>query len=128
MERFNRTLKHRLWCYFTTSTKQNWADVLLDVVNSYSNSVHRTLGRKPTDITPAVVGDVREEVLFNHPLNKKIGDTIFIANVKSIFVKGYLLNWTEQTFTAAAINRKTSPVTYKLKGYNGEVTEGSLYL
>jgi len=132
VERFNRTLKHRLWRYFTMSTKEKWTDVLQDVVNAYNNSVHRTLGRKPTDITPAVVGDVREEVFSNRPPSRKkgdikVGDTVRISKVKSVFAKGYLPNWTEEIFTVASINRKTSPITYKLKDYNGEEIEGSFY-
>jgi len=132
VERYNRTLKHKLWRYFTMTTKQKWTDVLQDVVDSYNHSVHRTLGRKPVDITPDVVGDVREEVFSNRPPSTKksdikVGDTVRISKVKNVFAKGYLPNWTEEIFTVASINRKTSPVCYKLKDYNGEVIEGSFY-
>ena len=57
----------------------------------------------------------------------KVRDTVRISKVKSIFTKGYLPDWTEEIFTVTAINRKTPPVTYKLKDYNGKVTEGSFY-
>ena len=114
------------------STKQKWTHVLQDVVKSYNNSVHRTLGRKPAEITPDVVGDVREKVFSNHsPSNRKsdikVGDTVRISKVKSVFAKGYLPNWTEEIFTVASINRKSLPLTYKLKDYNGEIIEGSFY-
>lgn len=62
VERFNRTLKHKLWRYFTMSTKQKWTRVLQDIVYSYNHSVHRTLGCKPIDVTPAKVGEIREKV------------------------------------------------------------------
>ena len=114
------------------STMQKLADVLQDVVDSNNNSVSRTVDHKPTDITPAIVGDVRE-VLSNRALSKKKGnikvwDTVRISKVKSIFAKGYLPNWTEEfSFTVAIIYRKISPLTYKLKDYDGEVTKGSTY-
>ena len=84
-----------------------------DVVNSYNNSVRQTLGRKLIDITSAVVGDMREEMFSNRPPSKKKGD-IKIDDTVRYCPKGYLLNWTQEIFTVAAINRKASPVTYKL--------------
>ena len=47
--------------------------------------------------------------------------------MKRIFEKGYLPNWTEEVFTVESIITKYSPITYKLKDYNGEVIEGSFY-
>ena len=58
---------------------------------------------------------------------RRKASTVRISEVKSIFAKGYLLSWTEEIFTVAVINRKTSPLTSKLKDYNGEVAEGSFY-
>ena len=132
VERFNRTLKHKLWRYFTMSTKQNWTRVLQDTVYSYNHSIHRTLGCKPVDVTPANVGEIREKVFKKQPSNEsksdiKVGDKVRISKVKSIFAKGYLPNWTEEIFTVDSINRKTSPISYKLKDYHGEVIEGSFY-
>ena len=132
VERYNRTLKHGMWRYFTMTTKQRWIHVLQDFVWSYNHSVHRTIKRKPVDVTHAVVGDVREKAFKNRPPSKeksdiKVGDTVRISKVRSVFAKGYLPNWTEEIFTVSSINRKTSPIFYKLKDYNGEVLKGSFY-
>ena len=133
VERFNRTLKTKLWRYFTMSLKEKWTDVLQDVVKSYNESVHRTLGRRPIDVTQENVGEIREMVYGKRgKVNMKkndirVGDTVRISKVKSVFAKGYLPNWTEELFTVASINTKYSPTTYKLKDYNGEVIEGSFY-
>lgn len=132
VERFNRTLKSKLWKYFTMSTKQRWTDVLQDVVTSYNNSVHRTLGRKPADVSAENESETRDNMLQNiKPVKKKsdiqVGDKVRISKVKSIFAKGYLPNWTEEIFTVDSINRKQSPINYKLKDYQGEVIEGSFY-
>lgn len=132
VERFNRTLKTKLWRYFTSSTNQKWTNVLQDVVNSYNNSVHRTIKRKPINVTESQVSDIREE-MYSHQSESKeksnihVGDSVRISKVKSIFEKGYLPNWTEEIFTIDSINRKHIPLTYKLKDYNGEVIEGSFY-
>lgn len=132
VERFNRTLKNRMWRYFTAESKQDWREVLQDVIHSYNHSIHRSIKRKPADVTAAEVCDMREEMAnkIKPPAGKDdilIGDTVRISKVKSVFEKGYLPNWTEEIFTVAEINRKYTPTTYKLKDYNSDIIEGSFY-
>ena len=132
VERFNRTLKHRLWRYFTAENKQQWTKVLQDAVHAYNHSVHRTIKRKPADVTPAVVGEMRDEMAERPEPAKgkddiKVGEMVRISKVKSVFDKGYLPNWTEEIFTVESINRKSKPFMYKLKDYNDEIVDGSFY-
>ena len=131
VERFNRTLKTKLWRYFTMTLKEKWTHVLQDVVESYNKSVHRSIGKKPIDVThenaDELRNDEREEKNVKEKNDIKVGDSVRISKVKSIFAKGYLPNWTEELFTVVSINRKYSPTTYKLKDYNDEVIEGSFY-
>jgi len=132
VERFNRTLKHRLWRYFTSENKQEWTKVLQDAVYAYNHSVHRIIRRKPADVTSADVSDMRDEMSQRPkpPKGKddiKVGQTVRISKVKSVFDKGYLPNWTEEIFTVESINRKKNPIMYKLKDYNNEIIDGSFY-
>ena len=106
--------------------------MLQDAVYAYNHSIHRSIGRKPADVTQAVVGDMREHEA-NKPKRPKgkddiqEGDSVRISKVKSVFAKGYLPNWTEEVFTVAEVNRKYNPISYKLKDYNNEIIEGSFY-
>ena len=132
VERFNRTLKHRLWRYFTSENNQTWTEVLQDAVYAYNHSVHRSIKRRPAEVTAADVGDMRDEMRQRpEPLKGKddieVGDQVRISKVKSVFEKGYLPNWTEEIFTVAHVIRKNKPLMYKLKDYNDEVIEGSFY-
>ena len=131
VERFNRTLKHKIWRYLTSSNQRNWSNVLQDAVHAYNHSRHRIIKRKPVEVTQDSVADMREENdNTSRPKGKddiRIGDAVRISKVKSIFDKGYLPNWTEEIFTVADINRKYHPLTYKLKDANEEVIEGSFY-
>ena len=131
VERFNRTLKHKLWRYMTSSHQQNWSKVLQDAVDSYNHSKHRIIKRRPAEVTQEDVADMREaRKKDKRPKGKDnihIGDSVRISKVKSIFDKGYLPNWTEEIFTVADINRKYNPITYKLKDANDDVIEGSFY-
>ena len=130
VERFNRTLKHKIWRYLTSTNQRNWLSVLQDAVHSYNHSTHRMINRKPAEVTQEDVGDMREEYLQPRPKGDdkfRVGDKVRISKVKSVFEKGYLPNWTEEIFTIAEVNRKYNPITYKLKDANGEVIEGSFY-
>ena len=132
VERFNRTLKTRLWRYFTAKVTQKWTDVLQDTVHAYNHSVHRMIGHKPADITPDMVDTIREiNAKRKQPSQGKrdiqVGDKVRISKVKSVFAKGYLPNWTEEIFTVSEVNKKFKPTTYKLRDYHGEEIEGSFY-
>jgi hypothetical protein len=45
VERFNRTLKTKMWKYFTHRETLMYMDVLPDMVESYNRAVHRSIGR-----------------------------------------------------------------------------------
>src|SRR2546426_6191198 len=51
-ERFNRTLKTKMWRYFTHASTLRYVDILDDLVKSYNNTFHRTIGMHPTDVSP----------------------------------------------------------------------------
>ena len=47
VERFNRMLKMRMWRYFTKHQTWRYIDVLQDLVRSYNNTPHRSIGMTP---------------------------------------------------------------------------------
>ena len=132
VERFNRTLKTRLWRYFTANYTSQWTHVLQDAVYAYNHSVHRMIGHKPADVTADTVDELRDKM---HQRKKpargqrdiRVGDKVRISKVKSIFAKGYLPNWTEEIFIVAEVNTKFTPTMYTLKDLQGEMIEGSFY-
>ena len=50
-ERFIRTLKTKIFKHMAAVSKNVYFDVLDDIVNKYSNTVHRTIKMKPIDVT-----------------------------------------------------------------------------
>ena len=50
-ERFIRTLKNKIFKHMAAVSKNVYFDVLDDIVNKYSNTVHRTIKMKPIDVT-----------------------------------------------------------------------------
>ena len=51
VERFNRTLKTRMWRYFTKHQTWRYSDVLRDLVQSYNNTPHRSIGIAPSQVS-----------------------------------------------------------------------------
>ena len=50
VERFNRTLKTRMWRYFTNTPSVRYVDVLQDIVRSHNNMIRRTIGMAPSEV------------------------------------------------------------------------------
>ena len=50
VERFNRTLKGKMWKYFTANNTLKYIDVLQKLVRSYNHSRHRSIGTRPSDV------------------------------------------------------------------------------
>ena len=51
VERFNRTLKERLYRYFTIANTLRFDDVLPELVQGYNATRHRSIGMAPQDVT-----------------------------------------------------------------------------
>ena len=132
VERFNRTIKERLWKYFTRKNTLRYVETLPKLVSSYNRSFHRSIGIAPIKVN----FDNQEEVwqrLYNQPGPKirskqklQPGDRVRLSKARRQFKKGYLPSWTEELFTVSHVN-KTQPVTYTLKDDSGEELKGTFY-
>ena len=50
VERFNRTLKSKMFKYFTSKGSRRYMDVLPSLLHSYNNSYHRSIRMRPIDV------------------------------------------------------------------------------
>ena len=130
VERFNRTLKERLWRYFTSKNTLYYLDVLDDLVESYNNTYHTSIKRSPLSVNQKNQQEVWM-TLYGDPIKIKqpafkVGDKVRISKTRKIFKKGYLPSWTEEIFTISKII-KTNPITYKIIDNKNESLEGTFY-
>ena len=134
IERFNRTLKSKMWRAFTHRGNYRWMDILQPMVDAYNRSHHRTLGRRPIDVNKH--NETRVWLHLYGKLKKpsvrkkatfQVGQRVRISKAKGLFEKGYKPNWSEEIFSVHSINRKYEPITYRLSDSWGEVIEGSFY-
>jgi transposase InsO family protein len=130
VERFNRTLKTRMYRYFTHNNTQNWVKVLPDLISSYNNHRHSSIKMSPIEAKKKKnwwkISSSREIVKSRHP-KLNVGNLVRISKTKGVFEKGYKANWSEQIFVIHDIDRKEDPPMYTIKDYKGEIIEGKFY-
>ena len=91
VERFNRTLKTRMWKYFTSKNTLVYIDILQDIVHGYNNSYHRSIGQSPASVSLLNVGQVRRKLYGNswakpiRELKFKLGDQVRISKSRRTF-------------------------------------------
>ena len=59
VERWNRTLKTRMFRYFTAKNTLNYIDVLPALVKTYNHSFHRSIHEKPVNFTAQNEHEIR---------------------------------------------------------------------
>jgi len=128
IERFNRTLKEKMWRYFTETNNNKYLHILPKLLFEYNNTIHSTIKMTPIEGSKSKNEhkiNYISEIIKEKP-KFKIGDRVRIYKYKKLFAKGYETNWTKEIFVISAINN-TSPITYKIKDLNGEDIVGSFY-
>ena len=139
VERFNRTIREKIWRYITWSKSKRFIDVLPDLVKSYNATIHSSLGTSPDKITPQNEAQIRTKLyghnnfelrnVHNIPTIKlafKIGDYVRIVVDKKLFEKGATPNWSEEVYIVYQIN-PTSPPTFKIKKLTNEEYSWNYY-
>ena len=129
VERFNRTLRTRMERVFTLQGNHRYIDVLPKLVKSYNNSVHRSIGMKPANVTAIDSAKILKKLYPKLSTTKakfKVGDSVRITRKKHIFQKGFEQTWSYEVFKIVKI-LKTKPITYELEDYIREPILGSFY-
>ena len=132
VERVIRTLKTRMWRYFTAKKTMRYTEVLQDLVDSYNRSKHRSIQKKPINVTQKNEREVWHTLYGERekegPVKYKfeVGDQVRISKMKRTFEKGYLPNFSKEIFTVSQQIPRHPPV-YKLKDYDQEELSGTFY-
>jgi len=143
VERFNRTLKEKMWRVFSYYDNKKWINIIDDLLKNYNNSLHSSI-----KMTPAEASDPRNKEIVHKnlfPENHKyvetsdsepeklkneskfdIGDKVRMSKNKTRLHKGYTPNWTEEYFLICKIF-DTDPYTYSIVDRLGEDITGRYY-
>lgn len=133
IERFCRTLKTRMFRYFTARGSHRWIDILQDLIDGYNKTKHSSTLFAPNNVSLANEREVRQNLFPRVVKEKKhtkallkVGDSVRITRKKGIFQKGYEMTFSYEIFEVSKV-KTTYPVTYGLKDYKGEEIKGSFY-
>ena len=135
VERFNRTLKTRMWKYFTHACTYKYVDVLKNLVHAYNNTKHSAINMAPNEVTTRnqskvynflYSGKGRYGKIKRTRMIFQVGDKVRITREKYTFEKGYETNWSTEIFI---VSKRLGgiPPRYEIKDLNGEEIEGSFY-
>ena len=132
VERFNRTLKTKMWKYFTHNHTYRYIDVLDQLLYSYNHTYHSSIKRAPIEVT---IDNEREvwNTLYGKMRNTKkktyvfqVGDTVRVSKQKLTFEKGYETNWSEELFVVTECIPRDPPV-YRINDLLDEPIQGIFY-
>ena len=134
-ERVIRTIKGRIFRYFTKHQTLNYIDHLQDIVDSYNSSKHSFLKIAPDQVTKDNEQKLYEKLYLPTELKRektpiiykfKIGDKVRIPLERKPFKKGYEQTWTDEIFI---IHQRIAshPPRYKLVDLNKEEIKSSFY-
>jgi transposase InsO family protein len=130
VERFNRTLKTKMWRYFTRNDTDRYLDVLDDLVSGYNRSVHRSIGMAPADVKKKHQAEIWQrlygDLSARRPPKVGVGDFVRVSTVRKTFEKGYRPRWSRELFVVVE-RRNTRPYTFVLEDLSGERLSGTFY-
>ena len=134
VERFNRTIKSRIWTYLSDRGTVRWINVIQDLVDAYNHSLHRSIGMAPANVQKKdedclwvrLYGD--GDTHLKRPIPQ--GTMVRASRHKTIFDKGYMPHWTKEHYTvsqAVPPRKGTKRRVYKLVDYNNKKVKGTWY-
>jgi L-rhamnose mutarotase len=132
VERFNRTLRGKMFKIFTEKNNRKWIHILQPLIKEYNNTRHSTIKMKPVQaIEPKNYDKLIEN--FNgkkisryEPPKLKVGDHVRISRVKQLFEKGETAKWSLEVFKIREVIDSV-PITYKISEWDNTPVEGNFY-
>lgn len=130
VERFNRTLKTKMWKYFSLHSTNRWVNILQSLVDEYNNTKHSTIKMKPKNVKKRHEKLLLQTVFkyegYLKPSKFAVGDAVRISKYKHLFEKGYTPNYGTEIFRISTVNH-TQPITYLLTDYRNNAIRGAFY-
>lgn len=135
VERFNRTLKERMYRYFTYKNTKRYVDVLQNLVSAYNKTPHTTIKMPPAAVTIYNAHIARNNLvsraLRRQPVRLKArykkGMFVRISREKNIFEKGAEKSWSDEIFKIVKVLRRQDLFIYELSDLQDEPIEGFFY-
>ena len=109
-ERFIRTIREKMFRYFTYSGSKRYIDILQALINSYNASYHNTIKTTPASVTLENASKIRKimtervKKIPDRAAKYSCGDLVRISIQKTAFQRGYTSAWTDEIFYISRIS------------------------
>lgn len=131
IERWNRTLKTKMWPKFDLNGNVKWVSLLKTLVDEYNHTRHRTIKTSPADVNKDNEQEIyknvyaKPKIVSSNP-KFKVGDFVRISKRKLLFEKGYSANFSMEVFKIVKA-KLSNPRTYLLEDLHGKEVKGAFY-
>ncbi|XP_053400449.1 uncharacterized protein LOC128557267 [Mercenaria mercenaria] len=135
-----KNLKRRLFRYMLKKRTQRYINILEKIVRGYNSTIHSSLGKRPIDITTENEGESRlQQYLLRTKGGKtklikrksykfKIGQTVRVSHVKSVFDREYSQKWTGEIFKIKTRFKREGVPVYTIADWdNNDQVDGTFY-
>ena len=134
VERWNRTIKTKLWKYFTANGTHKYIDILQALIEKYNNTKHRSIKMTPVEAQKPENHEHVFRHLYGERMKKlgqqkpkfQVGEKVRLAVQKDLFEKSYVINWSDKVYTVKQV-LATRPLTYTVEDDKGQLHKGRFY-
>lgn len=137
-ERVQRTIKDRLYRYFSKARSYRFIDDLANIVNSYNNTKHRSLNYvSPANVTQENQADLwsylylrkkkGEKTPAKPRFKYKVGQLVRLAYTRYVFRRSYQEHWTSEIFKIKSRFLEQNIPLYKLRDFHDKPIVGNFY-
>ena len=135
VERFNLTLKTKMYRLFTFNKNKKYVKQLPELIDSYNNSYHRSIKMTPNSVNKSneeivhktLYGDSSSFSWENYiDIKFNRGDYVRISIEKSLFEKSYTANWSNEIYIISKI-KPSNPPRYNIKSLDDVVYNYNFY-
>jgi transposase InsO family protein len=138
-ERFNRTLKQRMFRLMTHTGSRRYIDAIEDIVNGYNKSYHRSIGMSPDEVSDNNLQSVFNHMYgtpdinsmmarnFNDRQKFGVGNSVRVKYTLTPMDKSYYPMFGDQVFKVRRIVKGDSRYLYKLEDYRHKQLPRAFY-
>lgn len=139
-ERAIKTIKKRIYRYFTHKQTYRYIDKLQHFVSSYNNTYHRSIKMKPTEVTKynekqlwfsqyvePLMLKKKKKSLNQQKAKFTPGDLVRLTYIKKQFDREYDEHWTGEIFRITNVVWSNRIPMYKIKDFHNSEIKGLMY-
>lgn len=134
IERLNKTIKTRMYKYFTHYNTNRYIDEINNIVMAYNSARHSAIKMPPNEVNPENVRQVYRnnsgspaKLLKPKKASFKTGDFVRISKLRPVFAKGFEANFSTEVFEITAVLDSKIPHLYRLNDLEGVNIKGLFY-